>query len=91
VYDEKENRGYLNLYRLPSLPADQSMQVWVKPAESKDYQRVGEVPREFQGGNGAVQYTLPPATSAPAEILITIEPRNTQPSTPTGPTVLKGP
>jgi hypothetical protein len=91
VFDEKEQRGYLNLYHLPSLTGDQSMQVWVRPADTGEFQRVGEVPQQFHGRNGSVEYTLPGATSTPAEILITIEPRTVVPVTPTGPTVLKGP
>lgn len=91
VFDEKEQRGYLNLYQLPVLAGDQSMHVWVKPVDATAYQRVGEVPPQFQGRNGSVQYSLPGSTAAPAEILITIEPRGVVPTAPTGPTVLKGP
>ncbi len=91
VFDEQEQRGYLNLYQLPALPAEQGMQVWVRSADTPDYQRVGEVPAQYHGGNGSVQYTLPTGTGVPAEILITIEPRNAPPSVPTGPTVVRGP
>jgi anti-sigma-K factor RskA len=90
VFDEKERRGYLNLYQLPTLSADQSMQVWVRPGDETSFQRVGEVPTQYSGGNGGVQYTLP-GTTVPAEVLITIEPRNAVPVAPTGPTVLRGP
>jgi hypothetical protein len=91
VFDEKEHRGYLNLYNLPTLVGDQSMQVWVKPVDVTEFQRVGEVPQQFHGRNGSVQYTLPGTASTPAEILITIEPRSAVPIAPSGPTVLKGP
>jgi hypothetical protein len=67
------------------------MQVWIRPLDTKEYQHVAEVPQPFQGGNGSVQYFLPTATSAPAEVLITVEPRNVAPIVPTGPTVLRGP
>ena len=91
VFDEKEHRGYLNLYHLPTLTTDQAMQIWVRPGDAVDFQRVGEVPSQYSGGGGSVQYALPGATSAPAEILITIEPRSGVPSAPTGPRVLRGP
>jgi hypothetical protein len=91
VFDEKENRGYLNLYQLPVVTAEQTMQVWVRPADGKEFQAVGEVPRQFHGGNGSVQYLLPNATATPSEIVITIEPRGPPPPAPAGPTVLRGP
>jgi hypothetical protein len=91
VFDEKEHRGYLNLYHLPALSDDQSMHIWVRPADANEYQRAGEVPRQLQGGSGSVQYVLPATTATPGEILITIEPRNTTPAMPAGPTVLRGP
>jgi anti-sigma-K factor RskA len=92
VFDEKEHRGYLNLYQLPQVPAEQSLQIWVRPADAKDFQRVGEVPSPAGGGNNSgVQYVLPAATGTPAEVLITIERRDALPAAPTGPTVLRGP
>lgn len=91
VFDDKEGRGYLNLYNLPQLASEQSLQLWVKPADGVDYVRVGEVPAAFHGGNGSVQYTLPEQNTAPAEILITVEPRGEPAPQPTGATVLRGP
>lgn len=91
VFDEKDERGYLNLYNLPPVPEEQTMQAWVRPPDSREYQRVGEVPQQFYGGNGSLQYQLPDGTTTPAEILITIEPRGITPVRPTGPTVLRGP
>lgn len=91
VFDEKEQRGYLNLYNLPNPSPDQAMQAWVRPADSREFQRVGEVPPQLHGGNGSLQYVLPSNSATPAEILITIESRATPPAIPTGPTVLRGP
>lgn len=91
VYDEKEHRGYLNLYQLPTLPEDQAMQVWVRTGDAMEFQRAAEVPPQLQGGNGSVQYVLPATSVAPAEILVTIEPRGIAPTVPRGPTVLRGP
>ncbi len=91
VFDEKERRGYLNLYQMPVVTDEQALQIWIRPADAKDFQRVGEVPPSAYGGNTGVQYVLPPNTAAPAEVLITIERRNVPSSTPTGPTVLRGP
>jgi anti-sigma-K factor RskA len=91
VFDDKEGRGYLNLYNLPHLASDQSLQLWVKPVDGVNYVRVGEVPAAFHGGNGSVQYTLPEQNTAPAEILITVEPRGEPAPQPTGATVLRGP
>lgn len=91
VFDDKEHQGYLNLYDLPLVAADQSLQLWVKPVDSAEFQRVGEVPPEFYGSSGSLRYKLPEATAVPAEILITQEPRNTTADQPTGPAVLRGP
>lgn len=91
VFDEKEHRGYLNLYNLPTVPSDQVLQLWVKPIDSVTFQPVGEVPAQFQGGNGSLHYTLPETTMPPAEILITSEPRGVEAASPTGPVVLRGP
>jgi anti-sigma-K factor RskA len=91
VFDEKEGRGYVNLYNLPVPAGDQALQMWVRPADAKTFQRVGEVPAQFHGGNGSVQYAMPGTTAMPAEILVTLEPRATTPPSPTGPTVIRGP
>jgi anti-sigma-K factor RskA len=91
VFDEANSQGYLNLYNLPAVPADQLLQLWVKAANATDYQRVGEVPAQFYGKSGSLIYSLPGATQPPSEILITQEPRNATPTQPTGPTVLHGP
>jgi anti-sigma-K factor RskA len=95
VFDEKEHRGYVNLYQLPTVAAGESLQVWVRPADGSGagagYQRVGEVPAQFYGGNGSLQYTLPAGAAAPGEILLTLEPRGANPPSPTGPVVLRGP
>jgi hypothetical protein len=91
VFDETEHQGYLNLYNLPVVAADQSLQLWVKPADSAVYQRVGEVPAQFYGGSGSLYYKLPDSAATPAEILVTQEPRKAPVTKPTGPTVLRGP
>lgn len=91
VFDDKEHRGYLNLYNLPAVATDQSLQLWVKTPDASTYQRVGEVPPQFQGGNGSLYYNLPPESAAPVEILITQELRAATPTAPTGPVVLRGP
>lgn len=91
VFDETEHQGYLNLYNLPTVGADQSLQLWVKPAGATEYQRVGEVPAQFYGGSGSLYYKLPETTATPAEILITQEPRKAPPAQPAGATVLRGP
>jgi len=91
VYDEAANRGYLNLYNLPTPSTDQALQLWVKSPGSTTYQSVGEVPPQFYGGAGSLYYNLPGATEPPSEILITREPRAAPPQQPTGPTILRGP
>lgn len=91
VFDDKERRGYLNLYNLPKTASDQTLQLWVKTIDSSTYQRVGEVPAQFQGGNGSLYYNLPTATSVPSEILITQEPRAAVGVEPAGVVVLRGP
>jgi hypothetical protein len=91
VFDEQESRGYVNLYNLPPVAADQSLQLWVKPLEATTYHLVGEVPAQLSGGSGSYYYTLPPTSPPPAEILITQEPRNAPPAAPAGAVVLRGP
>jgi hypothetical protein len=91
VFDEQESRGYVNLYNLPPVAADQSLQLWVKPLEATTYYLVGEVPAQLAGGSGSYYYTLPPTSPPPAEILITQEPRNVPPTEPAGTVVLRGP
>jgi anti-sigma-K factor RskA len=91
VFDEASSRGYLNLYNLPTTPPDQSLQLWVKVANTDAYQRIGEVPAQFYGKSGSLSYNLPGATQPPSDILITQEPRNVAPTQPTGPTILHGP
>lgn len=82
VFDEKEQRGYLNLYHLPTPADDQAMQVWVRPADATEFQRVGEVPAEFHGRSGSLQYSLSSSAGAPVELVITVEPRNAVPPRP---------
>ena len=91
VFDETEGQGYLNLYNLPVVPADQALQLWVKSADSADYRPVGEVPAQFYGSSGSLYYKLPDSTATPTDILITREPRNPAATKPTGPRILHGP
>lgn len=91
VFDEAEHQGYLNLYHLPTVPEGQSLQLWVKPADSTTYERVGEVPPEFYGQSGSVVYKLPATSATPVEILVTQEPKAAPPEVPSGPEVLHGP
>lgn len=91
VFDEAEHQGYLNLYHLPTVPEGQSLQLWVKPADSATYERVGEVPPEFYGQSGSVYYKLPETSATPVEILVTQEPKAAPPEVPSGPEVLHGP
>lgn len=91
VYDESAQRGYLNLYNLPATPADQTLQLWIKQPDAVLYQNVGTIPSQYYGGSGSVSYTLPTASQAPAEILITREPKGAVPASPTGKVLLRGP
>ena len=91
VFDESDNRGYLNLYNLPNVAPADTLQVWVKPAGSGDFQPVGQVPPQYYGKSGSVSYELPAGNATPSEVLITLEPRQSRPARPTGPVVLRGP
>jgi hypothetical protein len=91
VFDEKDQRGYLNVYNLPPVGPEQALHLWVRATDTPAYQRVTEIPPQLPAGNGSVQYALPGATTAPVEILITIEPRAITPAIPSGPVVLRGP
>ncbi|HEY0946815.1 MAG TPA: hypothetical protein VGD81_16155 [Opitutaceae bacterium] len=90
VFDESERQGTLNLYNLPAVTESETIQVWVRPADAAEFQRVAEVPSRFYGSSGTVQYALP-ESSAPAEIVVTVEPRDTPATEPSGVTVLRGP
>lgn len=91
VYDETQHRGYLNLYNLPNVRAEGTLQLWVRAPATNSFQHVGQVPEQFQGGNGSLFYTLPETSPAPVEILVTQEPVGIVPTAPTGPVVLRGP
>lgn len=92
VFDEKQNQGYLNLYNLPQVSNNQTLQVWVKPVNSAEFRPVGEVPAQFYGRSGSVHYELPATVATPAEVLITLEPKAPVPSSrPTGAVILRGP
>lgn len=91
VFDETQHRGFLNLYNLPTPPAGQTLQLWVRSAVDTAYTRVGEVPEQYFGGSGSITYRLPGENQPPAEILITQEPVNAPPGQPTGEPVLRGP
>lgn len=91
VFDETEHRGYLNLYNLPSVTADRSLQLWVRLPDSNQYLRVGEVPTQFYGGTGSLFYTLPTTVGTPSEILVTQEAKSAIPAVPSGAVVLRGP
>ncbi len=92
VFDEKQNQGYLNLYNLPQVSNNQTLQVWVKPVNSTKFRAVGEVPAQFYGRSGSVHYELPATVATPAEVLITLEPKAPVPnSRPTGAVILRGP
>lgn len=90
VFDETERQGTLNLYNLPAVTAAESIQVWVRPTDATEFQRVAEVPVQYYGGNGSVQYAMPDS-APPAEIVVTVEPRGSASTVPTGTTVLRGP
>ncbi len=91
VYDESQQRGFLNLYNLPTPDAGESLQLWVRTADSATYTRVGEVPAQYYGGSGSLSYSVPGMVAPPAEILVTTEPGAAPPAQPTGPAVLRGP
>jgi anti-sigma-K factor RskA len=91
LFDQGQNQGYLDLYNLPTVPSDRSLQLWVQPTGSETFQNVGEIPSQFYGESGGVYYKLPAGTATPSQIMITIEPRATVPVAPTGAVVLRGP
>jgi hypothetical protein len=91
LFDQTQDQGYLDLYNLPQVSADQSLQLWVEPAGSQSFQNVGEIPSQFYGESGGVYYKLPAGTPTPAQIMITVENRGATPAAPTGTVVLRGP
>ena len=91
VFDEALHEGHIDLYDLPQVPADQSLQLWVQPAGSDAYVRAGEIPAQLYGQSGGVSYKLPSETMVPAQILVTVEPLGSQPTAPGSAVVLHGP
>lgn len=82
--------GYLDLYNLPLLPADGSMQLWLQNAEGGGYTSVGEVPPVLAGGAGGLVFRIPAEAEGPIRVIVTIE-RGPVPAQPTGPVVIEGP
>jgi len=91
AFDRVRHQGVLDLHNLPNLPADQLLQLWVLPAESKRFEPVGEIPKEFYGRSGSITYKLSSPELSPAQILITVERRSTRLTSPSGTIVLRGP
>ena len=91
VFDESQSQGYLNLYNLPAVSAGQSLQLWVQPVGSNAFENVGAIPSQYYGGSGSVYYKLGSQSAIPSQILITVEPSQAVPATPTGTVVVRGP
>jgi hypothetical protein len=91
VFDESQSQGYLNLYNLPTVSAGQSLQLWVQPVGSSTFENVGAIPSQYYGGSGSVYYKLGSQSAIPSQILITVEPSQAVPTTPTGTVVVRGP
>lgn len=91
VYDEANDRGFLNLYNLPQPTGGETLELWVRPLPDSPYVHVGAVPQSYHGGSGSLFYTVPGLEHPPVEILITQEPGEARPAQPSGATVLRGP
>lgn len=91
VFDQSQSQGYLNLYNLPTVSAAQSLQLWVQVVGSSTFENVGTIPSQYYGGSGSVYYKLGSQSAIPSQILITVEPSQAVPTTPTGAVVVRGP
>lgn len=90
VWRDDEQKGFLDLYNLPSAGEGEEAYLWVRSSELEAYRPVGELP-SLDNGTGSFFYSVDEPNFTPAEILITAEPIDGTGSHPAGDILLKGP
>ncbi len=90
VWREEDQKGFLDIYNLPTLARGEDYFLWVRSSLSELYIPVGHLP-EFNNGDGSLFYSVDSDNfDRPREILITAE-RDLQPTGPSGKRFLVGP
>jgi len=90
VWRDDEQKGFLDLYNLPSAGEGEEAYLWVRSSELEAYKPVGELP-SLDNGTGSFFYSVDEPNFTPTEILITAEPIDGAGSHPAGDILLKGP
>ena len=90
VWRDHEQKGFLDVYNLPSAGEGQQAYLWVRSSELEPYLPVGELP-ELENGRGSLFYSVDEPNFTPTEILITAEPEQGVGSQPGGSILLRGP
>lgn len=90
VWNDNEQKGFLDLYNLPEAGEGLERYLWVRSSELDPYLPVGTLP-DLDGGTGSVFYSVEEETFTPSEILITAEPVDGVGDEPSGTIILRGP
>lgn len=90
VWRDDEQKGFLDLYNLPSPPEGREAFLWVRSSELDPYIPVGNLPA-LENGTGSLFYSVDEPNFTPADILITAEPEGGSGSAPAGTILLRGP
>lgn len=90
VWRDDEQRGFLEVYNLPSVGEGQQAVLWARASAAEPYLRVGVLP-EMDGGTGSAYYSVDEANFTPSELLITAEVVGTEAAVPGEVVLLSGP
>lgn len=90
VWRDDEQKGFLDLYNLPSAAEGTQPYLWVRSSDLDPYVAVGQLP-ELENGTGSFFYSVEEENFTPSEILITAEPLEQVGDIPSGDILLRGP
>ncbi len=90
VWRDDEQKGFLDVYNLPSPSEGKEAHLWVRSSELEPYLPVGEVP-PLEEGSGSFFYSVDEPNFTPSEILITEEAEGSSSEVPSGSVLLRGP
>lgn len=89
VWSDDDQKGFLDIYNLPDIPAGEVAQLWLRGAGSDSYLSVGVLP-PLERGTGSLFYAVDEIEFTPREVLITVE-SGSGSSAPSGRVLLRGP
>lgn len=90
VWRDDEQKGFLDIYNLPTAPDGTEPFLWVRSSDLEDYRPVGFLP-ELENGTGSLFYSVDEPNFTPVEIIITAEDATQPGSNPSGGVLLRGP